>query len=327
MNWRVTYRAKDGKQAVEIVEAASRNDVFKVIASKGISAIRVEEAVGKAKLNKKSSSNSKRPVTIMVALFVIACAIGIAYFSMAKKGTPSGTKDSTQKKHVQSSVIREVVPQTNGVGNVAATSKPKDVVEDNIPPREKIVEMISVITNADGSVLERFRTADGKIRSRQSAPKPIFDNASDQIIAMAASGAESGYAMPPLPVMNNADEEFIKSLENEIKINEDDTDEVKALKQNVIAIREEIRQLMSEGHSFAEVIKDHRDVVNHGVEMRKEASRMIKELIDNGDHDAANECLEKVNEVLAGMGIQGVEMPLTDEERRERIRTQNRKGN
>ena len=84
---------------------------------------------------------------------------------------------------------------------------------------------------------------------------------------------------------------------------------------------------MSEGHSFAEVIKDHRDVVNHGVEMRKEASRMIKELIDNGDHDAANECLEKVNEVLAGMGIQGVEMPLTDEERREKIRSQKRNGN
>ena len=327
MNWRVTYRAKDGKQAVEIVEAASRNDVFKVIAAQGISAIRVEEAVGKAKLNKKSSSNPKKPVTIIVALVAVACAVGIAYFSMAKKGSPSGTKDSTQKKHVPSSVIREVVPQTNGVGKVAATSKPKDVVEDNTPAREKIVEMISVITNADGSVLERFRTADGKIRSRQSAPKPIFDNASDQIIAMAASGAASGYAMPPMPVMNNADEEFLKSLEKEIKVNDDDTDEVKALKQNVIAIREEIRQLMSEGHSFAEVIKDHRDIVNHGVEMRKEASRIIKDFLDNGDNEAANECLEKVNEVLAGMGIQGVEMPLTDEERREKIRSQKRNGN
>ena len=328
MNWRVTYRAKDGKQAVEIVEAASRNDVFKVIAAKGISAIRVEEAVGKAKPSKKSSRISKRTtIAILIGLLAVSCVVGIAYFSIAAKDTPSDTTDSVKRKHAPSTAIRNIAPQTNSTRKTATTSKPKSIVEDSIPPREKIVEMISVITNADGSVLERFRTADGKIRSRQSAPKPVFDNASDQLIAMAASGAASGYAMPPMPVMNNADEEFIKSLEKEIVIKDDDTVEVKALKQNVIAIREEIRQLMSEGHSFAEVIKNHRDIVNHGVEMRREAFRIIKDFIDNGDHEAANECLEKVNEVLAGMGIQGVEMPLTDEERREKIRAQKRNRN
>ena len=235
MNWRVTYRAKDGKQAVKIVEAASRNDVFKVIAAKGISAIRVEEAVGKAKPRKKDSEASRRStIAILIALLAVSCIVCITYFSIATKYTPSDTKDSVKKKYAPSAAMRDVAPHTNSVGKVATTSKPKDVVDDNIPPREKIVEMISVITNADGSVLERFRTADGKIRSRQSAPKPIFDNASDQLIAMAASGAASGYAMPPMPVMDNADEEFIKSLEKEIVINDDDTDEVKVLKQKVI---------------------------------------------------------------------------------------------
>ena len=328
MNWRVTYRAKDGKQAVEIVEAASRNDVFKVIAARGISAIRVEEARGKAKSGKKPSRTSKRTtIAILIGLLAVSCVVGIAYFSFAAKDTPSDTTDSVKRKHAPSTAIRNIAPQTNSTRKTATTSKPKSIVEDSIPPREKIVEMITVITNADGSVLERFRTADGKIRSRQSAPKPIFDNASDQLIAMAASGAESGHAMPPMPVMDNADEEFMKSLEMEIKIGEGDSDEVKALKQSVIAIRGEIRRLISEGHSFAEVLKTHRDIVNHGVAMRKEATCIIKEFVDNGDFEAANECLEKVNEVLSGMGIQRVDMPLTDEERRERIRARNRKGN
>ena len=328
MNWRVTYRAKDGKQAVEIVEAASRNDVFNVIAARGISAIRVEEAVGKAKPSKKPSRTSKRTtIAILIGLLAVSCVVGIAYFSIAAKDTPSDTTDSVKRKHAPSTAIRNIAPQTNSTRKTATTSKPKSIVEDSIPPREKIVEMITVITNADGSVLERFRTADGKIRSRQSAPKPIFDNASDQLIAMAASGAESGHAMPPMPVMDNADEEFMKSLEKEIKIDEGDSDEVKALKQSVIAIRGEIRRLISEGHSFAEVLKTHRDIVNHGVAMRKEATCIIKEFVDNGDFEAANECLEKVNEVLSGMGIQRVDMPLTDEERRERIRARNRKGN
>ena len=48
MNWRVTYRGKDGRLAVEAVEAVSRNDVFNVIAARGISALRVAEARGKA---------------------------------------------------------------------------------------------------------------------------------------------------------------------------------------------------------------------------------------------------------------------------------------
>lgn len=321
MNWSVTYRAKDGKLAVEIFEAESRAVVFRVIAAKGISPIRVEEANGKVKPNGISHISMGVVAGSLVAIFAVA--VGAFYFV---KDTSSNRKEPPKHEIAPKTAKREVTPKANvHTPNIA---KPKDKpIEDDIPARQKIVEIVSVFTNADGSVLERFRTADGKIRSRQSAPKPIFDNASDQIIAMAASGAASGHAMPPMPIMNNADEEFMKSLEKEIKINEDDSDEVKALKENVIAIREEIRQLMSEGHSFAEVIKNHRDVVNHGVEMRSEATRMIKEFVDNGDNDAAKECLDKVNEVLAGMGIEKVDMPLSDEERRELIRERHRDGN
>jgi len=327
MNWRVTYRAKDGGQAVEILEAENRNAVFKAIADKGISAIRVEEARCKVNPAKATKGMSKKlVVATAVALLAVAGAICIINLRKATNGTQTDAKERSKAKLAPRPAVHEVAPKTNAVSQVAAKSRDGSV-EDNVPPQQRIVEMVSVITNADGSVLERFRTADGKIRSRQSAPKPIFDNASDQIIAMASAGAESGHEMPPMPMMDNADEEFMKSLEKKITISNDDSDEVKALKQNVIAIREEIRQLVSEGHSFAEVIKEHRDIVNHGVEMRKEATRMIKEFLDSGDHGAAAECLERVNETLAGMGIQKIEMPLSDEERRELVRKRRRNGN
>ena len=329
MNWRVTYRGKDGRLAVEAVEAASRNDVFNVIAARGISAIRVEEARGKAKSGREANGFSKKAlVTSLAAITAMAGVVCAFFFQNPAGGTASNAKERAELNLAPKSSTRGVNAQIATATGTTGTSTPKDApADDGIPPRQRIVELISVTTNADGSVLERYRAADGKIRSRQSAPKPIFDNASDQLIAMAASGAESGHAMPPMPVMNNADEEFMKSLEKEIKIDEGDSDEVKALKQSVIAIRGEIRRLISEGHSFAEVLKTHRDIVNHGVAMRKEATCIIKEFVDNGDFEAANECLEKVNEVLSGMGIQRVEMPLTDEERRERIRARNRKGN
>lgn len=322
MNWRVTYKAKDGKQAVVVIEAGNRSAAFKAIAAKGISPIKVEEASGKVRPN--GTPHISRGI-IAVSLAVVLFVVGAFY--LTTKVTPSNKAARPKTMPSLKPTMREVAPKARAVARTVSRLKDAPEEED-APPRQKIVEMVSVVTNADGSVLERFRTADGKIRSRQSAPKPIFDNASDQIIAMAASGgAASGHAMPPMPVMNNADEAFMQSLKKAIKINDDDSDEVKALKENVIAIREEIRQLISEGHSFAEVIKNHRDVVNHGVEMRKEAARMIKEFIGNGDNDAARECLDKVNEVLVGMGIEKVDMPLSDEERRELIRARHKNGN
>ncbi len=176
--------------------------------------------------------------------------------------------------------------------------------------------MVSAVTNADGSVLTRFRTADGKLRSRQSAPRPVFDNASDQILAMAVSGASSGGSMPPMPLMADADEAFSRSLDRDIVISDDDSDAVKSLKRDVMTIREEVRQLMAEGHSFADVMKSHRDMVNRSAEMRKEAVRILGEFVESGDADAAQECRAKLNAALAEAGIEGIEMPMSREERR-----------
>lgn len=328
MVWEVSYRDRDGRRAIETFEAASRDVVFKAIAAKGLRAIRVEAAPDKALSGGKASRMPKMTRIALLGMVIsMTCAICILTLSNAAGRIPPRTKEPVLHGPAPSPAMREVTPSANAAIRVTLASSPMGApAEDVIPPWKKIVEMISTVTNADGSVLERFRTADGKVRSRQSAPKPIFDTASDQLIAMAVSGAESGHAMPPMPAMDNADEAFIKSLENEITVNENDSDEVKALKRKVTAVREEVRQLMYGGRSFAEVIRDHRDAANHGVEMREEATRMVRELVDSGDQGAACECLERVNGVLVGMGMPRVEMPLPREERREQIRARHRHG-
>ena len=326
MNWSVTYRDKNGRQTVSVLEAESRDALFKSLAKRNISAIRVEEAKDHVQRRCNTGRGHGK-----VALAVVAILGGMGVVFLMTKHF-SGGRDETHpvRKVEKPKTIATFTPAPapNRIAN-QQTSRDKEVklVDDGIPPNKKVVEIISVITNADGSVLERFRTADGKTRSRQSAPRPVFDNASDQLLATAIRGAESGAAMPPLPMMGNADEEFRKSLEKEIVINDDDSDAVKALKRDVIAMREQMKRLMAEGHSFAEVIKEHRDIVNHGVQMRAEASRLLKEFVDKGERDAAVDCLDKFNDALRGMGIEEVEMPLTNEERREFIREQRKKSN
>jgi len=323
MNWKVTYRGNDGKTVNDIFESESREALFKVLAAKGIHAIRVEAAGTKSIKRKKGSSAGMGVIKGAIAGLVVIAAAAAWFFYVSRPNDVASKRSGNAGQK-----IAEVKPSlsTNNVATSGLTTdstKESIPAENDLPPNKRIVEYISVITNADGSVLERFRTADGKTRSRQSAPKPVFDNASDQIIAMAVTGAASGGSMPPMPVMNNADDEFLKSLEKEIVINDDDSDAVKELKREVMEVRAEMLKLLSEGHTFEEVIKDHRDEVNHRAEIRKEANRLINEFLENGEYEMAQECLEKFNEALRGMGIEEVSMPLSREERREQIRERN----
>ena len=264
----------------------------------------------------------------MVLLAICASVAIVVLFAVLKprdEASPSKEIKAKRSKTIATfPTVTDVEKET--LEESTADVQTSTIQHDNLPPSKRIVEMISVVTNADGSVLERYRTADGKTRSRQSAPKPVFSNATDQLLATAISGAASGASMPPMPVMGNADEEFRKSLETDIVINEDDSDEVKALKQSVIDLREEMKQILEEGGSFEQALREHRDLVNHGVEMRNEATRMIQEFLDEGDADSAMEFLDKVNATLAQMGIEEVEMPLSREERREAIREQHRQN-
>lgn len=251
-----------------------------------------------------------------VALLIIVALGGAAYL-LVSRDAPKPTKpvEKAERK-----TIAEVKP-----AEIAAKKTPESIltpkpVEDELPPNKRIVEMISVVTNADGSVLERFRTADGKTRSRQSAPKAVFDNASDQLIAMAVQGAASGGSMPPMPVSRNADAEFKASLEKPIGIEPGDSEEIKALKHAVMETRKQILELMSEGKSFEEVMQEHRELVNNNATVRNEVTTELKRLLEEGDFDGAEQFREKANALLIGFGADPVEMPMTREERRQAVR-------
>ncbi len=322
--WKVTYRAKDGTRTTNIFSAANRNELFKVLELRGLRAIRVEDCPNK----KNCSAHLSKSVLSCKALVCICFATGIIIAALVILTWRSNQREDGE---LYNKPPREIAKSqvTLRKGNntkapidtsVVSSNATKELTIDTTLLEEKIVEVISVVTNADGAVIERFKTADGKIRSKQSAPRPIFDNPSDQIIALAVSGAATGAEMPPIPLLEDADGAFAKSLETEIEIKESDSEDINELKKNVIAVREEIRQLLSEGHSFADIIKDHRELVNKGVAIKEEASRLAKELLDEGDREAAAEFLIRANETLRDMGVDEIEMPLSQEEKRALIR-------
>ena len=55
MDWIVTYRGKSGSQEQVSLEAESREAVFKELSQRGLTAIRIEQANGKAKPRKANT--------------------------------------------------------------------------------------------------------------------------------------------------------------------------------------------------------------------------------------------------------------------------------
>ena len=325
INFIVTTRGKDGFIEERSYSAENRTVLFKKLNTEGVSVVRVREASEKEALSKSMRGVSPRFSRLAVFGGLAIAIASIAFFLLQNKTVDSESLPAKKiiKKQQKATPVSVKADRVSSNKTVEVSVKDSKSV-DAQPPHKKIVEMISVITNADGSVLERFRTADGKIRSRQSAPRSVFENSTDQLIAMAIQGATSPGGMPPMPMSSNVEEDFLRSLNKPIVINPDDSEDVKRLKQQVMEVRADIDQLMKEGRTFADIMREHQSLVNDNASIRKDVMSGLHEYVDKGDMEGAQEYLNKMNAALKQMGMESIEMPESPEERRQRIREESR---
>ena len=176
---------------------------------------------------------------------------------------------------------------------------------------------ISATTNADGTVIERIRTDDGKLHSKvYSVADPVFNSSTDQLLAMAVDGDGNG---PPMPGVTKDDEKrFLESLKRPIEILDTDTPDVRALKEKVMQAREDMVTLLSQGRGFAEVLAEHRKMQEENAGVRREVAAELRSLVESGDTAGALEYRKRMNAALEQMGIKPLTTAITDEERAER---------
>ena len=172
--------------------------------------------------------------------------------------------------------------------------------------------LLQAHTNRAGTIVERYRLANGTIHEHVIDPPPLFSNLSDQIIA-SVIGAKAGTPIPPLPPMRPTDlnNAFVNSLLEPIRVNENDSPEKAALKMAVKATREEIAQIIKSGDSrtVVEILQDHVADNNQKVVLKAEAIEQLHEVIKTEGQDFAAEYLEKVNKRLETYGVSPIKMP------------------
>ena len=320
MTFTITYRAKNGALTDEVVEAVNRAECVAAFKKRGIVPMSIRDGrSGKsaASPNSRARSASARMIRIAVVLATVILAVaGACWWLAARGGRGEPAKPVDVQKHiphVRKSDVQERVPPAKKVMPVVKTN---DVQEAPLPPwndsfmtnREmklKYSTLFQATTNEGGLVIERYRLPNGKTWRKMIDPPPLFNNISDQAIAMVVGGA-AGAPIPPVPGLDSAnlDRAFVESLLTPIEIDPDDPPRIAALKLAVKETREEIKAAIKAGdkRSVGEILSEHISLNNRQAELQAEALRAVDAVRDKDGEEAAAEFLKAVNEHLKSYG-------------------------
>ena len=241
----------------------------------------------------------KKLVKWLAVTMAIAGLIGwIVYFACRERDE---TKiESTPAKKTQ---IAEYSPITNKQIQARQPVKPKHTPLGY----ENGVEILaqSVRTNNSGAVIEKLKLADGTSKTKVRPKPPLFENPCDQVIAMALS-TKPGDSMPPLPDLTGIDQDFVNSLLSPIVIKEDDSDEVKNIKEMVIEVRKTLAEEVKNGGSVMDVLRAHQAEMNSIYERRLDAILMMQQVSAEQGLGAAQEFADAVNKRFEKEGIPAI---------------------
>lgn len=246
------------------------------------------------KLDTKKSRSKVVSWTVGASVLIAALASVILWW-------PSETnKPSAPLAMPRKQTLDETNTNTTAVVRANAVRKAALGYEDG-------VEILSLTarTNTAGAVIEKLRLADGTTKMKVRPKPPLFENACDQVIAMAIS-TKPGDAMPPLPDLTGIEQDFANSLLSPIRINDDDSDEVKLIKEQVIEVRKELAQVVKNGGSVMETLLAHQAEMNRIYESRLTAIQMMQRIQAESGIEAAQEFADEVNRRFEGENIPAI---------------------
>ncbi|MGN0889815.1 MAG: hypothetical protein ACI4UY_13155 [Kiritimatiellia bacterium] len=307
MTYTYTYRDEKGAVRTGTVDAANRAALFSELRGRGISPLSVKEG-GDRPLTKKSIGLQQKAVLCALACLVLL--VGVSLIFVTRDGTEPENGNTTKTKVVG---VTATKAKTGAAQAEASNMVPR--VTANIRDSSAKAAAANVVTS---EVQAPELPSIGTNLPPQSAPlpPPTFDTASDQVIAMAIQADEHG--MPPMPLSGGLEREFLESLNKEIVILDTDDEQTRSLKESVKATRAEIKKLMDEGMTFNQIMQEHQKLANENAKIRDDATLELKKILDSGDVEGAKAYKRKINLALDQMGIKGLSIAVTEEERAER---------
>lgn len=313
MNWTVRYRSQTGAIHDEIVAGDNRAAVVSEMRKRGITPISISEGAKTSARPSVSPGSSKRlivSVLIFSILTILILLICLVVGSRREQEKPQTPPRQQKIQRPRDTPPRATPAPTNTIPSAAVIPSPK-LPEPTHSPTD-IVKVISVVTNSNGSVMERYLRADGKTIRSIKPPPQIFRHGSDDILAMIAS-TPPGQEMPPLPPGAMTDSQFLASLEDPIEISDQDSDRVRLLKQSVISLRQQVKELLDAGQTVSQILAEHQKLQRDNAEVRTQALLEMRKILESGDRKEAIRYARTINVALGQMGVDAIPVPSENE--------------
>ena len=306
MDWIVTYRGKSGSQEQMSLEAESREAVFKELARRGLTAIRIEQANGKAKLRKAPPKGGSKPSSVFMGAIagvtVVIAAVGAWYFLSQQQETAQ--PESKPKKIAK---IAEVTPAPAVPKPVEEKVEEPPKIDPNARPTKVGETVNGYIKLPSGRIHRVLGVVTNSATASIKGKYEIFDHACENEIAGFLS-MEPGQGLVGTPRYNGRfKRDFLESLKHPIIVSKDDSPEDAALKRNVIQAKIELKEALDRGEDIEQIMLDTRremqDLARYKQELKQQMHEMVKSSEGEMTTEEMQDLLDAANKMLDAKGI------------------------
>ena len=319
-NYTITYRADDGSIATTTLEAADRAACVAACRARGITPVSIKEGQAlKAKGQTSKPRNSETPklrnpetskprnlqVPVLALLALVAIGAAVWFFFLRTPTEPVVTSEPEVKHE------RPIKKET-----AKPVHSPKEVVTNKptaMPIQPKKVDTPWKIGETrDGYILlpsGRKHKVVGVITNSANASTKakyeIFHHHIENEIASLLTMKPGETIIGTPRYSQNLKQEFLKSLENPIIIHDDDSDEIKELKNAMLDTKQQIKDRIDAGEDLAQILQDTRQEYQelaqyrHNIETEFAKLRRREDVTDQDLDDF----VQAANAVLAKKGI------------------------
>ena len=295
------------------LEADSREAVFKELAKRGLTAVRIEQTSGKAKPRKAAPNGGSKPSGTfkgaLAGVIVVAVAFGAWYFLSQRQDEARPESEAKKPEKIAEVTPAPAAPKPVNAGE-PAVEKPKPLRKWEYP-----VSRTNELSDAElrkWKVMHRPPPGYTNDTARTEAPPEyaIFNHRSENEIACLLT-ITPGTTLVGTPIYGpRFTEDFLKSCEEPIVITEDDTPEQAELKKLMIDTKIDLRQRMSEGEDLGQILLDTRAEYQRLAAYKQSLQQELNELKkDNSlSMEDIDDFVEAANRMLEEKGIAPIKL-------------------
>lgn len=319
MTFTVKYREKTGETKSLVLDVQDKDALWAELKKRGISALAVQEGAVKMRRTGGKSPSALRGILAGGCFVALAALVAWFFFKFKDEQKPTPLTDDNNPK-----CAREVSPDKSKFAkplantNKTEVAKPNEKMHFGVPHSEWVklshAEKVALgqaaydaeAAKIDSTYLERKKAHDAEIAARP------FKYTSENVISSIFSLNYGDHVLmgdfhPTLQ------DDFLKSLNDPIVINDDDSEEVRRQKKEMVALKPKIKELLDKGYTLKEVLDDYRNAIAKVQELefnlRKELDQIKR---TSTSVDEVRDFIEAANKMMLDAGAKNFTYHLSE---------------